>query len=108
MAFAYTVTAEALRNEAVRTYFATLETLPTPEHILKHVRPSLKVLWRPGLEDISITLKSIDIPDPDPALVLIYNNDMYVVSTWEDAKEEPLDHLLKEYTMGRIQPGLFE
>ena len=55
----------------------------------------LHILWRPEPSQIKsyITFP----PDPDPALLLEFSKDLYLITTWNVEKELPFEHFLMEY-----------
>jgi len=99
MAYSHEVCADALRNKSIRNYLAT--QIRTPEKITELVEPSLAVIWKPRLEDLSVEVETteevIETYDPDPALLLRFNKDYYLIATWDIPEEEPLDHYLREF-----------
>ena len=63
----------------------------------------LKVLWKPTEESMKVTVDARHIRDPDPALLLYFNQDYYLVTTWDVAHEEPFRHYLAEFTQPKQQ-----
>ncbi|MBI4150755.1 hypothetical protein HY492_01380 [Candidatus Woesearchaeota archaeon] len=107
MTLAYEVCAKALHEPAVLDYVVSNTGAPD---IGALVKPGLEVLWIPSESALHVetTVKRID---PDPALVLRFHNDHFLVATWNIAEEEPLEHLLREYSIThneRHQRQLYE
>ena len=105
MAYAYEVCAGALRAPALRDYMGrhTKEN-EAPENIFADwMVPMLKVLWKPTEESMKVTVDARHIRDPDPALLLYFNQDYYLVTTWDVAHEEPFRHYLAEFTQPKQQ-----
>ncbi|MBI2040533.1 MAG: hypothetical protein HYT16_00340 [DPANN group archaeon] len=56
----------------------------------------LEVLWKPRPQDLKISVTKIR-PDPDPILLLVWNNNPYLVHTWNESGEEPFLDMLRKF-----------
>ncbi len=124
MAYAFEVCAGVLRNDAERTYLSRFfKENESPENgLVNLVDPKLFILWKPTEESLRISVdatlveralseqRALDMAararDRDPALLLRFNKDHYVVATWETHDEEPLLHYLAEFTQDVKQEKL--
>lgn len=59
-------------------------------------RATLEVLWKPRPQDLKISVTQIR-PDPDPILLLIWNDNPYLVHTWNESGEEPFLDMLRKF-----------
>lgn len=98
MALAYEVCAESLRNPWIRKYLLAREEISIPEQILEIVEPRLEIIWKPTLKSLDIRVEKPEPIDPDPALLLKFNNYRHLVTTWDVHDEEPLAHYLAEFS----------
>lgn len=103
MAFAHEVCAETLRIPTMRRYLASIasfeeKAIRVPEEIFGLTRPSLKILWKPTVESLEMEAEVQRPKDRDPALLLHFNGDHYLVCMWNVDNEEPLGHYLREFS----------
>jgi len=101
MAFAYETCANTLKDPIMRRYLSTVDDLRTPEDITELVKPGLFVLWKPRLEDLEVKVEVQEPVDKDPALLLSFNRDVYLVTLWDVENEDPLEHYIHEFKESR-------
>jgi hypothetical protein len=95
-AITYDVTSEGLRIPAIREAFIDSLT-GRLKHVFSAPDPSkYKVIWRPHPAELKLNITSPR--DKDPALILDYQGQWYVVKTWDSESELPFKHILKEYS----------
>jgi len=103
MAYVYEMCAEAMRSPTMRDYIGrNIAGDRAPENeMLAKLSPMLRVLWKPTEESMKTAVDTTQLRDPDPALLLYFNEDSYVVTTWDVKHEEPFRHYLAEFTAPR-------
>lgn len=62
---------------------------------LRYNSPSIDALWIPRLCDIGVVITPPQTRDP--ALVVSFNNQLFLVGTWQ-AEEDPIEALISEFT----------
>ena len=100
-ACAYEIFAKALRTPQLREILhnSTYRNKLCSTMDVKLSNPTLAplhILWRPDPEEIKVHLPPLP-PDPDPALLLEFGKDLYLITTWNVEKELPFEHFLMEY-----------
>jgi hypothetical protein len=60
-------------------------------------RSMLNILWIPTSENIEFKVLEPPIKSKDPALVIDWENCLYLVAKWNVEHEEPFEHYLNEY-----------
>lgn len=92
LAFVYESYGKALRASALHDFLVHNQFGSLGLKYLDPTTASLHVLWRPSPEQFQI--KNVE---KDPALLLKYRDELYLVTTWDVAGEQPFQHVLKEY-----------
>ncbi len=100
-AFLHEVYAGALRERILRqTINLVRHTGNERKNIFDPSQARLDILWRPKPGEINFNLNLP--PDRDPALVMEFREQNYVVTTWDVDRELSFRHYLKEFEL----PGL--
>ncbi|MEE9525035.1 MAG: hypothetical protein V3V78_00325 [Candidatus Woesearchaeota archaeon] len=97
--------ARGARADLFRVYTEALETPIVGDYLLTRemddaifwVTEDIHILWKPKMEDFEVSLRGIVKPDPDPALILDFDQKMYLIDTWDIEGEEPFEHYLREF-----------
>lgn len=104
IAFCYEVCASARRNPTIQKHLGMIGKMAIPHETDVIVNPVLHVAWKPTLDDFKFAVGVPDVPDPDPALILWAQGEPYLVTTWDVPNEEPIKYLLREYSIGKVNP----
>lgn len=67
--------------------------------------PELFAVWIPTLDTISVktTIKEVKPRVKDPAMFMKVNEHYFLLATWEVDDEEPFEHFLREYSVGKLK-----
>lgn len=63
----------------------------------------LIILWRPNQNELGI--KITQPPNKDPALMISFRRELYLVTTWDIPEEKPYKALLKEFSLDGLAGG---
>lgn len=87
------------RNRALSYVYSVCSTVYDnfiTSDLITNANPEFVALWIPKEEHFNF--KIIVEPKPiDPALVLKYRDEMYLIDTWQIKEEKPFEHYLKEF-----------
>ncbi len=95
LAYAHQTYAKALQQQTLGDVLLSRPDLhPNPS------QAKLEVLWKPRPQDLKVSVTPIVTqvrPDPDPILLLVWNNTPHLVHTWNESGEEPFLDMLRKF-----------
>lgn len=109
-----------LGAKAIGTYFKIIGEAHSHDDMcdleIKHETPKLEVIWIPSPGSLNLEVKTTTAIkkaprpkpepahspwyEPDPALVMVVDEQEFLVTTWDAKNEEPFMNFLREFTTG--------
>lgn len=95
----------AKANTALANYYRVMSKLYGDDRIndllTQAFSPQVGAIWIPTIDNLTVKteIKNVRPKNADPALVLVSNDQRYLVGTWNIKEEYPFEHFLKEFTI---------